>query len=110
MSEFENDISSSSNLVKFPGSKTTSPGAYIDDPLEELLNEFSHLEDSDFDDDIEECDIFDRANELSSKNVKKLSAEEVLDIAFKQLEILDQARDKITYLIDEIESYVVPFK
>ena len=109
MSDFRNDISSPNNLVKFPGAGT-SIGCPIDDPLEDLLNEFAHLEDSDVVDDFEECDLLDKASEISCLDVKKLSPEEVLDLALKQLEILDEAKDRITYLIDEIESYVVPFK
>ena len=59
----------------------------LDDPLEELLNEFSHLED-----------------EMPQSDHLELRSDHE-DYLFQQIELLEEAYRRMKYYIDEIEMF-----
>ncbi|OUR97245.1 hypothetical protein A9Q84_13040 [Halobacteriovorax marinus] len=96
------------NLVLFPSAKNysvESSGAYDPtDPLEDLLNEFSHLPNEDdinlgFEDEEEE--------ELDCQPaVKKLGQIDRILLIHRQLKDLEDTTLRIKYLIDEIDDFL----
>ena len=76
-------------LVMFPASKNYQKEA-IDDPLEDLLNEFSDLTDDQLDEHIELKN--ESINDLKSKNISELL-------------LLEEVIDRMSYLLREIEFY-----
>lgn len=105
----ENHQEKVDNLVLFPASKNyslESSGAYDPtDPLEDLLNEFSHLPNEDdlnlsHDDDLEKEEL-----ECQPK-AKKLGQIDRILLIHKQLKKLEDTTLRIKYLIDEIDDFL----
>lgn len=95
------------NLVQFPSSKNypvESSGAYDpNDPLENLLNEFSHLPSED-DSDLykDEC-----SEELTANTATmKLGKLDRMVLVSKQLKTLEDTTNRMSYLLDEIENFL----
>jgi len=76
---------------------------HIDDPLEELINEFSHLIDE------EENKALHLEKKLSpdimSQLEKNRQIENSLDAIFEHLKILEESSLKLKYYLDEIEIF-----
>jgi len=103
----ENHQEKIDNLVLFPAAKNyslESSGAYDpNDPLEDLLNEFSHLPNED---DIN-LSHEDEEEELECQpKVKKLGQIERILLIHTQLKELEDATLRIKYLIDEIDDFL----
>jgi len=95
------------NLVHFP--RVAGSGErFIDDPLEELLNEFAHLDDLTTDELPEQCVLAEQFQKYQDKDFASLSPTEALVVAREQLELLNEIRARVKYLIKEIETYLVP--
>ena len=95
------------NLVQFPSSKNyplEPSGAYDpNDPLEDLLNEFSHLPNED---DVQLCRE-DLEEELHlSASPKKLGRLDRVVLISKQLKTLEDTTKRMSFLIDEIENFL----
>lgn len=93
-------------LVMFPASKNFPVEELsIEDPLEELLLEFSHFQDDDFEDD---DDIYENA-----MHAEALMVEDILkknqhqnELLRDQMSLLEEASMRMKYLLDEIELYL----
>jgi len=92
-------------LVMFPASKNFPVESLsIEDPLEELLLEFSHFQD----DDEDEEDIHQNALEAEA-----LMVEDILkknrhqnELVKDQIKLLEETSQRMKYLLDEIELYL----
>jgi hypothetical protein len=99
------------NLVMFPASKNF-PVIDEVDPLEELLNEFSHLSDEDFIDEElvfpseEDGELELTSNILSNKNVSKMGDNELFDLINDQIKLLEESHTRIRYFLDEIDTFL----
>lgn len=93
-------------LVMFPASKNFPVEELsIEDPLEELLLEFSHFQDEDFEDD---DDIYENA-----MHAEALMVEDILkknqhqnELLRDQMNLLEETSMRMKYLLDEIELYL----
>lgn len=107
MSDRSNIIDQDSNLVLFPGNGKDA--GYIDDPLEELMNEFSHLEESIESREPEElCELAERHSGLETVEKDGQSLSDLLMLVEDQLDLLKDVKSRISYLEREMESYIVP--
>mgnify|MGYP000350825774 CR=1 FL=1 len=104
----ESHVDEINNLVLFPSAKNyplESSGAFdpIDDPLEELLNEFSDARDEEFD--IEE-EVQDECVELAPVRPAKLGQLDRIVLITNQLKTLEETTKKMSFLMDEIENFL----
>ncbi|PIK15531.1 hypothetical protein [Halobacteriovorax sp. JY17] len=96
---------SADNLVMFPAAKnypatTSKEDLMKNDPLEALLNEFSHLPNED--------DIYDE-DELIEEEApiqQKLGQLDRILLIHSQLKRLEDTTQRMKYLIDEIEDFL----
>ena len=105
MSEDRNQLSTereNERLILFPASKNYPPVSRegsLDDPLQELLDEFSHLSDD---------DVEDETKDLASAG---LSLEEHLksegeDYLAGQVRLLEEIMERMNFYVSEIELYL----
>lgn len=86
----------------FPASKNYPVSdLVIDDPLEELLMEFSHLQDEE--DDLEENIL--QAEALRVEEVFKQYQDQA-DLIQEQIRLLEETSLRMKYLLDEVELYM----
>lgn len=86
----------------FPASKNYPVSdLMIDDPLEELLMEFSHLQDEE--DDLEENIL--QAEALMAEEVFKQHRDQA-DLIQEQIRLLEETSLRMKYLLDEVELYM----
>jgi hypothetical protein len=103
----ESHVEKINNLVLFPSSKNypvESSGAFdpIDDPLEDLLNEFSHVSDGD----LPEQSI-EETRSLSTADTKpRLGQLDRMVLISNQLKTLEETTKRMSFLIDEIENFL----
>lgn len=94
------------NVVKFPDKLLG------DDPIEELLNEFSTLCQEDFESSSEE-DESEYSYESVAKNYVettlkdyKMDDEDHTELVLNQLKLIEETRRRIKYYLDEIEHFL----
>ncbi|GEM_PF-4303178 len=103
MFEQENEVGQS-NLVFFPGNGK----GFIDDPLDDLVNEFSEVAGIQDGDHEELINLVGRVSLLESNIGKAKNVSELLALVDNQLSLLKDVRTRIDYLEREMESYIVP--
>lgn len=72
----------------------------MDDPLEDLLNEFSDLSDDDMSDSLQfkNDDMSRVESDIFSSDV-----DELLDYISEQMKMLEESKERIRYFLDEME-------
>ncbi|TNF00905.1 MAG: hypothetical protein EP326_05710 [Deltaproteobacteria bacterium] len=93
-------------LVMFPASKNFPVEELsIEDPLEELLLEFSHFQDEDFEDD---DDIYENAMQAEALMVEDIlkKNQHQNELLRDQMNLLEETSMRMKYLLDEIELYL----
>lgn len=105
------------NVVMFPASKNFPPAVdsvdLHDDPLEALLNEFSDVLDNDLDNELE-AELEEIAREQASiqyqnqslLNLAQMNQDELSETITKQMDVLKETQQRISYLLKEIDSYM----
>jgi hypothetical protein len=100
------------NLVQFPSSKNypleSTTSLDLNDPLEDLLNEFSHLPD-DIEESEEEIHIYKQELKEEVISVSRAKPTGRLDRVVhisKQLKTLEETTKRMSFLIDEIENFL----
>jgi hypothetical protein len=96
------------NLIMFPASKNYPLEEQLsDDPLEEVLNEFSHLEDSQLDEFLSSpMDDMDYERFSSAQVGQEMGfLKDRIDLIKKKLENIEKENRMLKSLIDEIELY-----
>ena len=95
-----------SNLVMFPASKnfpeesTSNEELMKNDPLEALLNEFSHIPSE------EEIYDEDELTEIDEPVIQKLGQLDRILLIHSQLKRLEDTTERMKYLLDEIEDFL----
>lgn len=91
-------------LVMFPASKNFPVESLgIEDPLEELLLEFSHFQDEDEDEDIHQNAL--EAEALMVEDILKKNRHQN-ELVKDQIKLLEETSQRMKYLLDEIELYL----
>lgn len=100
------------NIVSFPNGKYTPNFTKEElgvDPLEELLNEFSHFKDDDLwaDEDEEETELEASENELTAQHeINELDIFGLNALIGHQLESLEDLTLRLNYYLGEIDLYL----
>lgn len=109
MSKKTNDIYGD-NLVSFP--RSVAELGQRNDPLEDLLNEFSEYSDHDFDLDADwEDPDMESHNSTGEINLKAMGLgqskeQQSLELIGEQLCVLQEIRSRMRYYLDEVETYL----
>ena len=85
------------NIMRFIPHVSVS--TVIDDPLEELMNEFSYLDD-------DEEDFEDPPPTLEPFNAEGMDSVELFEMISQQMKTLEELKLRIRYYIDEIDTHI----
>jgi len=107
MNENEQEIE---NLVMFPASKNYPPANAepepLDDPLEQLLNEFADYDDDDFIDDFDEEEFEVHPKTIPKLDMSTLGQTDCINLIQEQLSTLNEARSRLQYYLKDIEQHL----